>query len=116
MSEKKHKHFHVFLGVKTDDMSAARLVCERFVGQPMRCAHSTYYGGDHCDVDFSGGEFCLRLNHHDDGGGWSWCLENQAFPFVLSCSFSDAADAPEFMDRVKDFYLLEWVKGTEVIR
>ena len=109
-------HFHVFLGVKTTDMNAARLVCEQFVGRPMRCTQSSFYGGVHCHSKSASAWFDLRLNHHDDGSGWSWCLEDTAFPLVLSCSFSDASDASPFMNRVKDFDLLEWKKGTEVIK
>lgn len=112
----KIQHFHVFLGVKTSDMNAARQVCEQFVGGQLRCTKSMYYGGVHCHTQTACGSFDLRLNHHDDGSGYSWCLEDPAFPLVLSCSFFDVANAAPYMDRVKDFELLEWKKGTEVVR
>jgi hypothetical protein len=103
---KPTKHFDIFLGVKTSDMEVARAVCARFIGQPLQCTNSMFFGGDHCHTTFGGGEFSLRLNHHDDGFGWSWCLKDQRYPLVLGLYFPNPLDALPFMDRVKDFDLL----------
>ena len=113
---KKAEHFHVFLGVKTSNLDLAKKVCEAFVGKSMQCWNGQSHGGDYCVAQNGGGEFDLRLNHHNDGSGWSWCLEDPVFPLVLSCWFADAANALPFMSRVKRFDLLEWKKGTELIR
>lgn len=98
--------FHIFLGVKTSDMDFARRVCENFIGSPMKCTNSMFYGGDHCHARFGNCGFSLRLNHHDDGYGWSWCLQDLRFPLVLGCMFETPADAAPFLERVKDFDLL----------
>ena len=102
----KTRPFHVFLGVKTADMEYAQKVCEAFVGHSMECTNSTFCGGDHCHAIFGGGDFDLRLNHHDDGDGWSWCLKDPKFPLVLSLYFSNPVDAVPFLTRITDFDLL----------
>jgi hypothetical protein len=102
----KTKPFQIFLGVKTAEMEYAQKICEAFIGHPMECTNSTFYGGDHCHAIFGGGSFDLRLNHHDDGDGWSWCLQDARYPLVLDLYFSYPADAQPFLVRIKDFDLI----------
>jgi hypothetical protein len=103
---RKVSNLDIFLGVQTSDLPQARLVCEDLIGKPMRCTNSSFYGGDHCHATVGGVEFSLRLNHHDDGDGWSWCIQDQRFPLVLGVYSRNPADAAPFLERIKYFDLL----------
>lgn len=98
---------HLFLGVKTDDMKSARKVCEELIGAPMKMTNSTFYGGDHCHVILDDSSFALRLNHHDDGDGWSWCIDEPRCPLVLSCSFYSREAKQRVFSRLHQFPLFE---------
>lgn len=100
-------HEHLFLGVKTDDMKLARKHCEMLIGAPLKCTNSTFYGGDHCHALVDGTDYDLRLNHHDDGDGWSWCVNDQRYPLVLSCSFRSWEKKVRLFRRLADFDLIE---------
>ena len=69
-------HEHIFLGVRTSDMTLAKQECEALIGGKLKCTNSTFYGGDHCHVSLADSYYDLRLNYHDDGDGYSWCVEN----------------------------------------
>lgn len=102
------KYFEqVFLGVKTADMKLARKMCQRLIEAPMKCTNSTFYGGDHCDAVVDGQSFILRLNHHDDGDGWSWCIEDARYPLVLTCDFRAREMKQRILDRLDQFDLIE---------
>jgi hypothetical protein len=98
---------HRFLGVKTDDMKSARKACEALIGAPMKMTHSTFYGGDHCHVALDDSGFDLRLNHHDDGDGWSWCIEDPRYPLVLDCHFRTLEAKQRILTRLDQFPIFE---------
>ena len=97
----------IFLGVKTADWKTARAICEALIGHSLKCTNSTFYGGDHCHVRLEGVEFDLRLNYHDDGDGWSWCVEDVSYPLVLSCYFTSPAVHDALFSRLLQFDLIE---------
>jgi hypothetical protein len=97
----------VFLGVKTADMKLARKVCEELIGAPLKCTNSTFYGGDHCHTVFQDTSFDLRLNHHDDGDGWSWCIEDPRYPLVFTCLFRSPEMKQRILGRLDQFPLIE---------
>ena len=98
---------HIFLGVLTDDMELARNSCEALLERRLKCTNSMFYGGDHCDMSSERASYILRLNHHDDGWGWSWCVHNPRYPLVLSCSFYSREERDWFFSRVGNYDLIE---------
>lgn len=97
----------LFLGVKIANMKQARKVCEDLIGASLKCTNSLFYGGDHCHTFFQDTGFVLRLNHHDDGWGWSWCVEDPQYPLVLSCSFRSIDMKQRILGRLDQFPLIE---------
>ena len=100
----------MFLGIKSNDMEVAKLQCEKLIGTALKCTHSTFCGGVHCGVIIDGSSFDLRLNHHDDGDGWSWCIEDARYPLVFSCTFRDKDSHDRIMARLAEFDLIELPK------
>lgn len=102
------KYFEqIFLGVKTSDMKLARQQCEALIGAPLKCSNGTFYGGDHCDAEIDEQSFILRLNHHDDGWGWSWCIEDARYPLVFTCDFCSPEMKQRILGRLVEFDLIE---------
>lgn len=101
------RHQHIFLGVKTNDMDRAKQVCEALIEHVLKCTNSTFYGGDHCHTSLDDSYYELRLNHHDDGDGWSWCVDDPRYPLVFSCSFKTPAARDRVLGRVQQFELIE---------
>jgi hypothetical protein len=97
----------IFLGVLTDDMDLARKVCESLLERPLKCTNSTFCGGDHCHTSSDRASYDLRLNHHDDGDGWSWCIDDPRYPLVLTCTFYSREERDWFFSRVGNYPLIE---------
>ena len=97
----------LFLGIKTADWNLAKLQCEALIGRPLRCTNSMFYGGDHCHTLTEDAGYDLRLNHHDDGWGWSWCVNNPQYPLVLSCNFRSPAARERIFMALRRFDLIE---------
>ena len=100
-------HRDIFFGVKTADLMIAKSACELIIGRPLRCTNSTFYGGDHCHSSHDEASFDLRLNHHDDGDGWSWCVQNPLYPLVLQCSFFSPTAHEKFLLKIAGNTLVE---------
>ena len=98
---------YVFLGVTISDLQQARAICERLIDAPMKCTNSMFYGGDHCDVVKAGSRFELRLNHHDDGSGYTWCIEDAKYQLVLSCDFRSPDLRQRILGRLAHFPEIE---------
>ena len=98
---------HLFLGVKTADMKLARKVCEDLIDAPLKCTNSLFYGGDHCHTVFQDTSYDLRLNHHDDGWGWSWCIDDPQYPLVFSSTFRSLEMKQRIFTRLAQFPLIE---------
>ncbi|MFM9943213.1 MAG: hypothetical protein ACKVP7_27405 [Hyphomicrobiaceae bacterium] len=97
----------MFLGVTIADMSEAKRVCEHLLGATLKCTNSMFYGGDHCHAVIEGSSFDLRLNHHDDGWGWSWCVKDERYPLVLSCTFRSEAQYHRILQRLETIDAIE---------
>ena len=96
-----------FIGVKTADWDAAQRACEALIKSPLKCTTSTFHGGRHCHCRLLDVDFDLRLNHHDDGAGWSWCINDPRYPLVLSCTFLTPAAHARFMTAIQGHPLIE---------
>ncbi|MFM9943214.1 MAG: hypothetical protein ACKVP7_27410 [Hyphomicrobiaceae bacterium] len=97
----------MFLGIVTDDMKVAQLACEKLLGVALKCTHSTFCGGIHCHASIRGSSFDLRLNHHDDGDGWSWCIDDPRYPLTLSCTFVNETLYLDVMEKLKGHAMIE---------
>jgi hypothetical protein len=103
---------HVFLGIRTNDMMLAKVDCEKLIGRTLKCTNSLFYGGIHCHASLDDAGFELRLNHHDDGWGWRWCVDNPRYPLVLDCSFQTATAYERTMARLPQFEMIEVPRKT----
>ena len=102
----------LFLGVKTSDWDIAKASCEALIGHPLRCTDSMFYGGKHCHTTTDDASYELRLNHHDDGWGWSWCVNDPRYPLVLSCMLATPAAHQRILSALHKFEMIELPSGS----
>ncbi len=102
---------HTFLGVKTSDWNTAKSLCESLIGHQLRCTDSMFYGGKHCHTTTDDASYELRLNHHDDGWGWSWCVNDPQYPLVLSGTLATPAAYQRIFGTLHKFELIELPSG-----